>query len=505
MSTTRPAASLRQEPNRARSSRSAKPVDESPAAGPRSPRPRVLARFPDLDAKQPIDEPVETFAGLDGRIINQKLARRILVGIACLLILAAVLPLAFRREGKKQGAGDTASSQPSWQPENPAPDASVAPVWGDAATRVDEAVLPRRQAAGDSALPAGHDDTAGLPHTSTFRAAEPPAAQTPGPPKPATDVLEQPRQQSQEQGALANHGQSIVPPDEAALDSAKRGQFDGADRADLARAPEYDRRSPTARSTNNQPSELPHAQSSVDRYGSGYQAAGPEPRYQQGGPAGYREPAPSYQPYQNDPAARQWQDSTYRDSSGVSVERRDYAAEPASGNWSSCGTGSAANSCNVPHSGDYRTQTGADYRSYQAPGYRSQQAADYRSQQPADYRSEQASGYSPQSTANHGYSPQAHDYRSVPATGNWSSPAAGAPSQPYYGTPNSQPAPGYYDGTGTHTAPGQGMPYYQADRRTEPAAGYAPYNAQPSGAHFQGTIEQPPVPAQYDTSGSRLY
>ncbi|MDY0166903.1 MAG: hypothetical protein RBS80_10190 [Thermoguttaceae bacterium] len=282
---------------------------------------------------------------------------------------------------------------------------------------------------------------------------------------------------------------------------------------------------------------MPNAQSSVDRYGSGYQAAGPEPRYQQGGPASYREPAPSYQPYRNDSATAQWQDSTYRDSSGVSAERRDYAAEPASSNWSSCGTGPAANSCNVPHSGDYRTQTAADDRSYQAPGYRSEQATDYRSEQAADYRSkqaadyyrsyqapdyrseqasgyqsQQASGYSPQPTANYGYSPQAYDYRSVPATGNWSSPAAGAPSQPYYGTPNSQPstpgsqpAPGYYDGTGTHTTPGQGMPYYQADRRTEPAAGYAPYNAQPSGAHFQGTIEQPPVPAQYDTSGSRLY
>lgn len=92
-------------------------------------RPEVLARLPDLDAADPDWEsavkPAHSVGHLDvprmkasdGRIISHGLSTKILVGVAALLVLAAILPFLF--------GGDDAPKPGT----SPAPDADEAPVW----------------------------------------------------------------------------------------------------------------------------------------------------------------------------------------------------------------------------------------------------------------------------------------------------------------------------------------------------------------------------------------
>lgn len=504
---TRSTAPPRHKANKASESQSVQPANENPANGPRSPRPRVLARFPDMDAKDPLAEPAETFDDFNGRIVNQKVARRILVGMACVLVFAAILPLAFQRGGKMSDEDESVASTPSWQPENPAPEASVAPAWANAATQVGEETSPRNRSASEPAPNGGH--TAEAERTASRDIIPDPA--------------EKPGRRSKKEGSLANLGRAIVPPDEAALDGANHRAFGDADRVEPAHTHDADRRYPTVSSTANQASAIPDGHRSAGGYTNQYPAERIEPGYQQGyrpshravGPserlgahdAGWDQgrPAPAartpepvatpYQGYRDDSTTSQWRDTSYRQANTGTVENRDYVAEPRTGDWSRRNPSAEGN-----------------YQASREAYYNPPQTTDYRAGQTAGYRSQPAPHYQPYPSADPRGTPQAAGYRSPPAVDTWSNPAAGAPVQSYrrednsqLPVRNSQPAPGYYDGARTQAAPGQGRPYYQADGRSAPAAGYTPYDSQPHGAQLQGTIDPSPAPARYDRSDSRLY
>ncbi len=442
----------------------------------RTPMPRVLARFPDLDASETCEEPVETLAGLDGRMVNQKLVTRVLLGVAAVLLLMAVVPLAFQRKGGEADSNSAASTKPSWQPENPAPDASAAPAWNDAPRQVDRSALSSESTRME---PAPALDSAGPSRTPALPVATELTSDPARPPRAATEG-------AWEQAALANRGQSLaLTEDSARMDNGQRanGSADGVDSQYHAQ-----------HSTINRPSAIPDAQQPVGGYrgdyqANQYQANQPVPSYRQGygtgsyaeqsgsygatvredsrpaAPTVYQEsvPAPSYR---DDSRTSSWQEPAYRSTDGGAVAPRGYAAQTPAGGGQSAYNGGTG--------GDYRQVPAADYRYPSQPAdYRSTPAADYSSQPyRPDYR-EPRRNDAPQQQYGNGYSPEPAAYR---------------------------PTSGYQDGAGASVAPARGAPYYQADRRYEATTGYAPHAAQPGEARFQGTIEQAPV-----SSGSRLY
>lgn len=500
MSTTQSSATARQEHRKTSDTQTANRATESRSNGPRTPKPKVLARFPDLDAKQPVEECVEPLDGLEGRMINQKLARRILVGMACLLVLAAILPLGFRRDGSTQDEDTATTDRPSWQPENPAPEASMAPAWANVATEVGEETSAQSGATSVPAPDGGHET-----RTQSTSSQE-----------PGADSRQAHDQFIRDETLPASRVRSRPRYDGDVSDNASRTPSDGDYRESVSGA---DRRYPTVSSTSNRASALPDTQAPVRGYAGDYQAAGSEPPYRQSyrpvettgqpgvadvnqdygrptAPADYREHAPSHQAYRTDSTNTRWRGSDYsRTDAGMDGNQR-YVAEPGTDNWSRHNTPPMADYRNPPQAADSRSHQAAHYHSYQARDYRVEPVPDHRPYPAPNYRN----------------TPHAPDYRSAPATDSWSPPAPSAPAQPYRSPPdsqlpppNSQPGPGYYDGTRTQVTPGHEMPHYQADRRSEPGSGYAPYGSPPEGARLHGTIEQPPVPAQYDSSGSRLY
>lgn len=455
------------------------------ADGFRTPVPRVLARFPDLDDNATSEEPVETLAGLDGRIVNQKLATRVLLGVAVVLLLMAVVPLVFQRKGGKTDSDSAASAKPSWQPENPAPEASAAPPWNDAARQIDRSPLPSESIRMEPATALDYRGSADPSRAPALPAATELASDPARTPRAATE-------NAWEQAALANRGQSLaLTEDSARMDNGQRANG-GADGADSQYQAQH--------STINRASAIPDAQQPVGGYrddyqasqyqANQYQASQPVPSYRQGyGTGSYAEQSNSYgatvrddsrpaaptvyqesvsaPSYRDDSRTNSWQEPAYRSTDGGAVAPRGYPAQaPAGGGGQSVYNGSTG--------GDYRQVPVADYR------YPSQ-AADYRSTPTADYSSQ----------------PYRPDYRE---------PRQNNARQQQYGNEYSQepgayrPTSGYQDGAGASVAPAQGTPYYQADRRYEAATGYAPHETQPGEARFQGTIEQAPV-----NSGSRLY
>ena len=82
-------------------------------------QPKVLARVPQVDparlgatpgeadaADSPAEAPKrDRLPGFDGRLINQRLATRLLIGGAVALLLVAIVPLAFRGDGDEQSDG----------------------------------------------------------------------------------------------------------------------------------------------------------------------------------------------------------------------------------------------------------------------------------------------------------------------------------------------------------------------------------------------------------------
>ena len=466
----------------------------------RTPMPRVLARFPDLDASETSEEPVETLAGLDGRIVNQKLATRVLLGVAVVLLLMAVVPLAFQRKGGKDDSDSAASNKPSWQPENPAPEASAAPPWNDAARQIGKSPLSSEDIRMEPAPALDYRGSADPSRTPALPAATELTSDPARPPRAATE-------DAWEQATLANRGQSLaLTEDSARMDNGQRanGSADGGDSQYHAR-----------HSTSNRASAIPDAQQPVGGYRDGYQAnqyqanqyqanqyqagqyqagqyqAGqPVPSYRQGyGTGSYAEQSGSYgatvhedgrpaaptvyqesvpvPSYRDDSRTSSWREPAYRSTDGGAAATRGYAAQtPASGGGQSAYNGETG--------GDYRQVPVADYRYPSQPAdYGTTPAADYSSQPyRPDYR-EPRRNDAPQQQYGNGYSPEPGAYR---------------------------PTSGYQDGASASVAPARGAPYYQADRRYEATTGYAPHETQPGEARFQGTIEQAPV-----GSGSRLY
>ncbi len=484
-----------QEPRKVPGNQPEAPPPHDFPAEPRTPRPRVLARFPDLDAPEPSLEPAPGFPELGGRIINQKLAGRILGGIAVVLVLAAVLPLALRRDGSKENPDDQAEAKPSWQPENPAPDAELAPAWNNAATQVGERAQPRERASVEPAPPLEPEAPAeGLP-PSPLRDTERTASREAEPLMPGPDAPT-PTAWHREPDAPAHPGQSIAPRTDAGLDLAP------GDRSERSDWEEADRRYPGPTSTANRETAIPEADSRGAGHRDAYQPAQPEPSYgrEQGWGSGYDPPSRSEYPHaprsgDYHPAPQ----TNYRAAPG-----QDYRATPGQ---------------------EYRATPGQDYGGAPGHDFRAAPGHDYRSTPGQDYRAAPGQDYRP--TPGHHRAAPGHDYRSAPVADYRSTPgaeyrspaAAEWPAQPYQASPGShqppanpygpspytQPAPGYREGSGAGTAPSGTSPYYQADRQYGAGAEYAPHRAQPAEAHFRGTIEQPPAPNRYENSGSRLY
>ncbi len=476
----------------------------------RTPMPRVLARFPDLDVSETSEEPVETLAGLDGRIINQKLATRVLFGIAVVLLLVAVLPLAFQRKGDKTDSDSAASTKPSWQPENPAPEASAAPPWNDASRQVDGAILPSENTRMEPASALENRGSANPSSTPVLPAASKLTSEPSRPPRAATE-------DARERAALANRGQSLVlNEDSTRMDNGQQATG-GADGIDSRHHTQY--------STINRASAIPDVQQPADGYrgdyqanqyqanqyqanqyqanqyqanqyqanqyqANQYQASQPAPTYRQGygtgtyaeqsggygatvrddsrptAPTVYQESVPSPL-YRDDSRTNSWQEPAYRSTDSGAVAPQGYPAQAPAG-------GDAQSAYNGSTGGDYRQVPVADYRyPSQSADYRSTPTADYPSQPYRPNYREPRQNDAPQQQYGNGYSQEPGAYR---------------------------PTSEYQNGTGASVAPARGAPYYQADRRNEAATGYVPHQAQPGEARFQGTIEQAPA-----SSGSRLY
>jgi len=199
-------------------------------------------------------------------------------------------------------------------------------------------------------------------------------------------------------------------------------------------------------------------------------------------PQGYQTPA-SYRQYENEPPRAEWRQPVYGPPGNRQDAFQGHAGQPVA----SAGDSSS-------YSGG---PGGAEYR--QTP-----QGGDYRSGPPADYRQPaQGNDYRPAPASNDPAQPYRANYRDA-----WQQNSApqNQPASAYGHDPNEYRAPNHSPvGVGASAPPAERSPYYQADRQSNVAGGYAPYAAQPAGAQFQGTIEQPPAPARYDNTGSRLY
>ncbi|MDZ7619807.1 MAG: hypothetical protein U1E05_22645 [Patescibacteria group bacterium] len=447
---------------------SEQPKNDASGEGFRTPVPRVLARFPDVEAGEKPEETVEPLAGLDGRIVNQKLATRVLLGVAVVLLLVAVLPLVFQRKGGEPHSGDAASAKPAWEPENPAPLASAAPAWGGAAG----AVSP-------PGFPDGGARVEALPEVDYRGAGE--SSRMPAMPAAAGVAADASGAGAWEQASLANRGQSLGPAEESRGVDARRQAAIGGDGRDSGYHSQY--------TATNQPSAISGDPSYAGGYRgdhpSGQAGAGYRPDYaagvyaeQSGGyrapirddsrPAAYQEPIPSHQAYRDDSRTGAWQEPAYRSTQADAGAQQGYAAQPSAG-------GAGQSGYYGPAGGDYRQAPAADYRyPSQTADYRANPAADYSAEPPRpDYRETWQNQPPRQQYGNGGYGQDPGMYRSTS---------------------------GYRDDAGASLAPAQGAPYYQADRRYEANGRNAPYEAQPGAAQFQGTIEQAPV-----SSGSRLY
>ncbi len=408
------------------------------------------------------------------------------------LVLAAVLPMAFQRRGSRDEAE---RAKPAWQPENPAPDASLAPAWNEAATQVGEQVQPRDEAAPKPALPE-RDASFGTPDAPSSPSAGQYVAEVPQSSDPATDSAALTTWNSEDHGTTANRSHSIVPPGDAGMADGRTGY------PERANWPEADRRDYPATINANREAAVPHVQPEYGGYREPYPSR-PEPSQQRGyggggapesyaqhgasgwdhsrtaAPPNHREPAQPYPTYRNDPPAAAWREPQYRATDPNAVQPRGYGAPATPGpeGRSAYYPPAGADNRYAPAGTDYRYQPAADNR-YAPAGtdYRHQPAANYRAEPyPSNY------GTAPQEPRAPGYAPHGREGGAY------------------------QPAPGYYDGGDTRPAPSGAAPYYQADRRYEAGAGYAPHGAQPGEAQFQGTIGQPPAPSRYDTGGSRVY
>ncbi len=522
MSTTKPAPRW-QELRKASGSDPEAPQDGRSNLAPSTPKPRVLARFPDLDAPEPAAQPAaETapgFPDFEGRIINQKLAGRILAGVAVVLVLTAVLPLALRRDGSKENA-DEAAAKPSWQPENPAPEAAVAPAWNDAATEVGERTQPREQVAVEPPTPLEPSTPADPPEPSPLRDAERTASREPAPLEPEADSAAQTTSNGAE-NAAANQKQSIAPRTEGGFNDAPDDRFQRPDWT------ETDRRHPAATTSANRETAIPDAGSPGADDRDPYQPAQPEPSYgrEPRGDSGYDPPA--HAEYRHTP---RWGD--YRPAPETryhSAPETRYHSAPETRYHSAPETryhSAPENDYRSASGHDHRAAAGHDHRAAAGHDHRAAAGHDHRAAAGHDHRA--AAGHDHRAAAGHDHRAAAgHDYRAAPM-GDYRSPpgaeyrspsAAQMPVHPYQATPNShqptpnayrpaphtQSPPDYHDGGGARTGPSGTSSYYQADQRYGAPPNYAPYGGQPGEARFQGTIEPAPAPNRYDNSGSRLY
>ncbi|NQT11610.1 MAG: hypothetical protein HQ582_02605 [Planctomycetes bacterium] len=92
--------------------------------------PHVLARVPDL-ACADVEGEQPPFSGKEGRMLSSGLSMKILAGAGGLLLLAA-LALPFLFSASDFAEPDETDTTSVWQPEQPAPTASLAPSWGGA-------------------------------------------------------------------------------------------------------------------------------------------------------------------------------------------------------------------------------------------------------------------------------------------------------------------------------------------------------------------------------------
>lgn len=90
--------------------------------------PHVLARVPDLACAESEGEQ-PPFSGKEGRMLSSGLSMKILAGAGGLLLLAA-LALPFLFSASDFAEPDETDTTSVWQPEQPAPTASMAPSWG---------------------------------------------------------------------------------------------------------------------------------------------------------------------------------------------------------------------------------------------------------------------------------------------------------------------------------------------------------------------------------------
>ncbi len=483
----------------------------------RTPVPRVLARFPDLDAKEGgVEVPTETLPSFEGRFVHQKLAMRILVGVAVVLVLMAVLPKMFQEKGAGDSDG-TASSKPSWQPENPAPDALAAPPWNGGGQVTDSAIgsadvrpveLPPMdyQAGPDAAA-----RSAVVPATEL-------AAENVGHPGDGNE------NRWEQQATTLNREQSLVSADEAARMDYRPGVSPNADSGANSYYPQN--------STVNRASAIPDSQLPAAGYGNGYQADASAQPYRQGygagayaeqsgrydtagrdgnrpaAPTAYQEPAATYPSYADNGSSGSSYEAGYRSSAastpsqaydagsqgigGGSADYRDYR-QAATGNY------------RQPDTNDYRQMPVADYRQMPVADYRQSATSDYRQSAAADYRQGAVPDYRQASQPVNSGAGSTSGYPAQPYRSGYGDPRQNELPQQQYGSGYSQesggyPSTGIQNGTGAGVAPAQGTSYYQADRRNEAGTGNASYGDQPGAAYFQGTIEQAPV-----NSGTRLY
>jgi len=480
--------------------------------------------------QRPASSLSDRLPGFDGRIINQRLATRILIGGAVALLLIAIVPLAFRG-GDEEDGGEVADAPPAWQPENPAPDAPDAPAWpaaeatpgqpgsyadatpsiapfsnqGEQVTRGPQA--PRSVSAPpDWPAPTSIDESAN-------QAVTPPWSQNGGAGQADRDFRNTPANR-----ALTNQGQSLPSAD---LPSEMTAGNDG-----YGTAP------------NRETTPMPDAHSPADRYEGRYQAAQPYPAYRQArrpdrSVGESASPGPRYGQAASDSSVDQWSTAPTDTASGH-YPAPDYSSEEFTPIDSPSTASPQPASYSAPN--DYRssydrgpsrqdsmyggalgagtTQQGAPYQSspydtapYQDTPYQNRSTGDTSyGAEPSRTAPYQEGRYREAQYPEGGYRANGYQEPADPASSYQPSSRASEPSgagqawpatQPSYG----QPAPSGYERSSSASPSNSYDDRYgsRAPVNHAPAAhdGYAPATAR-----FEGGIQQPVINAQYE-SGSR--